>query len=68
MPNRQKLRECAYIGCPEIDAALTMLASDLTEGLVVFLGDYAEFRIEESAFKRILRIVARSEELTCNQC
>lgn len=45
-PNGQKLHECAYIGCPETDATLTMLAGDWAGDLVVFLGDYAKFKDE----------------------
>lgn len=52
MPNGQKLSECAYIGCHEIDAALTMLASDWAGDLVEFLGDYVEFKDEAHPGRR----------------
>ena len=45
-PNGEKLHECAYVGCEETDAALTMLAGDWAGDLVVFLGDYATFKDE----------------------
>lgn len=51
-PNGQKLRQCAYIGCPETDAALTMLAGDWAGDLVVFLGDNARFKDETHPGRR----------------
>lgn len=51
-PNGQKLRWCAYIGCPETDAALTMLAGDWAGELVMFLGDYARFKDETRPGRR----------------
>lgn len=36
-PNGQKLYECAYLGCPETDAALTMLAKEHGLSLSAFL-------------------------------
>lgn len=45
-PNGQKIHESAYLGCPETDAVLTMLAGDWAGDLVVLLGDYAKFRDE----------------------
>lgn len=51
-PNGQKLHECAYIGCPETDAVLTMLAGDWAGDLVVFLGDYARFKDETHPGRR----------------
>lgn len=51
-PNGQKLHECTYLGCLETDAALTMLAGDWAGDLVVFLGDYAEFKDETHPGRR----------------
>lgn len=45
-PNGQKLHECAYVGCEETDAALTMLAGEWAGDFVVFLGDCATFENE----------------------
>lgn len=54
-PNGQKLVECAYYGCEETDAALTMLAGEWAGDFVCFLGDYANFHKSKSpAAKRAL--------------
>lgn len=51
-PNGQGVRESAYLGCEETDAALTMIAGDWAGDLVVFLGDYAEFKNETHPGRR----------------
>lgn len=51
-PNGQGIHESAYLGCEETDAALTMIAGDWAGDLVVFLGDYAEFKDETHPGRR----------------
>lgn len=51
-PNGQGLQECAYVGCEETDAALTMLAEGWAGDLVVFLGDYAIFQNESNPMRK----------------
>lgn len=51
-PNGMGLHECAYLGCEETDAALTMLAGDWAGDLVVFFGDYAEFKDETHPMRK----------------
>lgn len=46
------LHESAYIGCPETDAALTMIAGDWAGDLVAFVGDYAHFENEAHPGRR----------------
>ena len=68
-PNGQKLHECAYLECPETDAALTMLAGDWAGDLVVFLGDYAKFKNETHPGRReVERRLdgAISDDYTCD--
>lgn len=51
-PNGQGIHESAYLGCEETDAALIMIAGDWAGDLVVFLGDYAEFKDETHPGRR----------------
>ena len=51
-PCGNKLHESAYIGCPETDAALTMIAGDWAGDLVAFVGDYAHFENETHPGRR----------------